>query len=484
VDEDPADLLADGWLCCGHIDNGMMPDMRRHLVGVGVGVGAAVVGGLWCQATFAAAPFELANHPRIDPAKFRVTTFASGLAYPTGMLKQSDGSLLVAINDPTGGRYYASTGKLLRLTDENHDGVADDAGTYLNTSLPGAIVQMRRAGDLLIVNSALASGGSINILRAGPTPTSPFAAAQMHDTYALAVRPTATSNMYDVYFNVGSRNNATNDATTIAASGLINANLNPESIYRFTLTDSGGSSVTATNVQQIARGLRNAAGIAFHPTSGDMYFQENGIDGGSESADPVSADEINVIPAGQLGGPAIPNFGFAGDYIQYRTGTRVGSGGVQPIATFQPFGPSQIEAEGAAEIAFAPPNFPDELNDGMFVGFHGRFSTAGVANEENPLLYLDLATNEYFEFIPNSVPTIGHLDNILATDDALFVSDITSAGNIFTTTAAGAIYQIIAIPDPATAALVPMTIVLSLGGRRRRAASVRSRDHDLHGRHW
>src|ERR671916_666229 len=49
-----------------------------------------------------------------------------------------------------------STGKLLRLTDTNNDGVADDAGTYLNDSLPGAIVQMRRAGNLLIVNSALA----------------------------------------------------------------------------------------------------------------------------------------------------------------------------------------------------------------------------------------------------------------------------------------------------------------------------------------
>ena len=443
--------------------------MRRHLSGTG----AAFLGGLCCHAAFAAAPFELANHPRIDPAKFRVTTFASGLAYPTGMLKQSDGSLLVAINDPTGGRYYASTGKLLRLTDANHDGVADDAGTYLNTNLPGAIVQMRRAGNLLVVNSALAAGGSINILRAGPTPSAPFttvgsislpfAAAQMHDTYALAVRPTGLGDQYDVYFNVGSRNNATNDATTISASGLINANLNPESIYKFTLTDTG-TSVSASGLVQMASGLRNAAGMAFQPGTANLYFQDNGIDGGSESADPVSADEMNVLLPIQAN---TPHFGFAGDYIQYRTGTRVGSGGVQPLVTFQPMGPTQIEAEGAAEIAFAPPGFPDELNDGIFVGFHGRFSTAGVANEENPLLYLDLASNEYFEFIPNSVATIGHLDNVLATDDSLFVSDMTAAGNIFTTTAAGAIYQITAIPEPAGAIWMMVLCAAALRRRRR-----------------
>jgi glucose/arabinose dehydrogenase len=435
----------------------MMPRMRRHLSG------AVLVGGLMCQsasATTPPAPFELAAHPRIDPAKFRVTTFASGLAYPTGMLKQSDGSLLVAINDPTGGRYYASTGKLLRLTDADNDGVADDAGTYLNANLPGAIVQMRRAGDLLIVNSALATGGSINVLRAGPTPSSPFTpvasinlpfpSTHMHDTYALAVRPTGAPGAHDVYFNVGSRNNATNDATTIPATGLINANLNPESIYRFTLTDQG-SSVSASNLLQVAAGLRNAAGMAFQPGTANLYLQDNGIDGTVDPNEPTSADEMNLLLPIQVN---TPHYGFAGDYIQYRTGTRVGSGGVQPIATFQPFGPNQTEAEGAAEISFAPPNYPDGLNDGIFVGFHGRFSAAGVANEENPLLYLDLATNEYFEFIPNSVPTIGHLDNILATDDSLFVSDITSTGNIFTTTASGMIYQIIAIPEPASALIV------------------------------
>jgi glucose/arabinose dehydrogenase len=415
---------------------------------------------LHASLAFAAAPFPLANDPRIDPAQFRVTTFASGLHFTTGVEKLSDGSVLVAISDPTGGTgFYSSTGKLLRLTDTNNDGVADDAGTYLNTGLPGSIVQMRMAGDILVVNSANPAVSKISFLRKGPTPSSPFTSlgsidldfpdggTHMHDTYALAVRPGASANQHEVFFNIGSRNNATNNATQVPATGMLTANLNPESIYRVTMTDTG-SSVSLTGLQQLASGLRNAAGMAFHPTTGDLYFQDNGIDGAAD--EPTSVDEMNIIPAAQIG-TSIPNFGFATDYIQYRTGTRIGSGAVQPIHTFQPLpSPNGSESEGAAEIAFAPSNFPAGLNNGIFLGFHGKFATAGLANEENPLRYYDLLTSESFEFIPNDAANIGHLNNIFATDDSLFISDFNTLGPVFSTTPSGALYQITAIPEPAS----------------------------------
>ena len=34
-----------------------------------------------------------------------------------------------------------------------------------------------------------------------------------------------------------------------------------------------------SNLTRIAAGVRNAAGLAFHPTTGDLYFADNGIDG-------------------------------------------------------------------------------------------------------------------------------------------------------------------------------------------------------------
>ena len=431
--------------------------MRGFLPIMSVGLFAAA------QVATAAAPFALASDSRIDPSKFRVTTFASGLPYTTAMQQLSDGSMLVAVNDPTGGRYYASTGKLLRLTDANHDGVADDAGTYVNTALPGSIVQMRQAGDLLVVNSVLTTGTSINVFRKGATPASPYTAVgsvnfnfpanQAHKTYALAVRPGGAANQYDLFFNVGSRFNAANDAATVPVSGMLGGTVTPESIYRVTLTDTGASA-TMTGLQRIASGLRNAAGLVFHPVTGDLYFQDNGIDGTSNPDEPLSVDEVNVIPVAQIG-TSVPNFGFATDYIQYRTATRIGSGAVQPIVTFQPIpSPNGSESEGAAEITFAPPNFPAGLNSGIFVGFHGKFNDFGVANEENPMRYVDLAGNTSFEFIDNNVPTIGHMDNVLATSDSLFIADINTLGSMINNTPSGAIYQITAIPEPGTLLLL------------------------------
>src|SRR5256885_937757 len=98
-----------------------------------------------CVSLLRADPFALGPDARVDPSQFRVTTFASGLPYyTTGMVQLPDGSFLVAANDSSvGGKFYASTGKLIRFTDNNHDGVADDSGTVLNSGLPGAIVQMR-----------------------------------------------------------------------------------------------------------------------------------------------------------------------------------------------------------------------------------------------------------------------------------------------------------------------------------------------------
>src|SRR4051812_31366632 len=272
----------------------------RHSTYPGV---AAALGPLLIASSIALAqaPFPLASDPHIDPSKFRVTTFASGLAFPTAIQNLSDGSLLVAINDPTGGRFYASTGKLLRLTDTNNDGVADDAGSYLYSTLPGAISTIRQAGNLLIVNSALTAGSSLSILRAGATPSDPytnlgtinfgFPSNQTHKSYGMAVRPGAAPSSYEVYFNVGSRFNATNDSATVPLTGLLAGSVTPESIYRFTLTDNT-SSVSLTSLTKIAAGLRNAAGIAFQPGTGDLYFQDNGIDGLVNPDEPLSADEM------------------------------------------------------------------------------------------------------------------------------------------------------------------------------------------------
>jgi hypothetical protein len=205
-----------------------------------------------------------------------------------------------------------------------------------------------------------------------------------------------------------------------------------------------GTNVTASNLTRIASGLRNATGFLFHPMTGDFYFQDNGIDGlpPADGNEPLSADELNMIPVANLGG-AVEFFGFPTNYIEYRTGRNVGGAGVQPLVAFQPIpSPNGSESEGPNDIVFAPPGFPEGLNNGIFVGFHGKFFGAGIANEENPLVYVDLTTTNYFHFIGNGEPNIGHLDGLLATEDSLFAADLTSNGRLDNGGGRGVIYQI------------------------------------------
>lgn len=91
----------------------------------------------------------------------------------------------------------------------------------------------------------------------------------------------------------------------------------------------------------------------------------------------------------------------------------------------------------------------------MFLGFHGRFTSGGTANEENPLAYADLNTGSYFHFIPGQQPGVGHFDGLLATHDSLFVADLVPTGNPFNGGGAGVIYQIKSLVMPTSP---PLTV--------------------------
>lgn len=405
-----------------------------------------------------AAPFAIGGDPRVDPADFRVTTFATGLNFPYGLQILSDGSLLVASSKPVTTSMFNSVGELIRFEDSDRDGVADGPGTVLFTGLPGVVTAVRAKGDLIFVTSAHSGNERISILRQGATPADNltfvdsidflFPNGWGHRTYGLAVRDTpGPSDRIDLFFNVGAEGNNVSTTNTVSISGLLNASLHGESIYRMTLEDNG-TSVTAINRTQIASGLRNATGLAFDPGTGDLYFSDNGIDTPGMQTEPLSADELNRIPVAQIGGDA-EHFGFSAEYVEYRTGTQIGSGGVPPLVAFQPI-PDPLtgaESEGSTEIAFAPAGFPLGLNDGIFIGFHGQGSLGGIANEENPLVYYDRGTGEYFHFISNEEAAIGHPNSLAAEGFSLFVADLSSTGAL-SGLGTGAIYQIEYVAPP------------------------------------
>ncbi len=408
-------------------------------------------------------PFLIGGDARVDPADFEITTFASGLDFPFGLAVLQDGSLLVGVNSPPlGGSFFGASGALLRLVDADGDGVADSEGDLLYTGLPRFTTSVRLAGDLVFV--ATGSPG-IFVLRQGATPASlltlegsvemSFPVGWSHSTINLTVREEpGQPGRYEVYFNVGSRENNAASAEFIAVTGLMTGSVAADSLYRL-IVDDTGPTLAASGLEQIASGLRNAFGTAFEPLSGDLYIQDNGIDGLIDVNEPLSADELNRIPKESIGG-TVENFGFPNRYVEYRTGTLIGSGGIDPDIAFQliPM-PNGAESEGPADVVFAPPQFPLGLSEGVFIGFHGRFSTAGLVNEENPLVYVDLDSGTHFHFIANDEPNIGHPDTLATSEDALYVADLSSANDL-STAGSGSVYRILARPSAVPA--------VSLGG--------------------
>ena len=272
-----------------------------------------------------------------------------------------------------------------------------------------------------------------------------FPASWEHKSYALAARraPGGPANAYHLYFNVGSSANFSESTAPIGLSGLLQGTMQGASIYRVTVTDTGNGA-TVSNLTQIAKGLRNAAGMDFHPATGDLYFEDNGIDGLQTRDVPLSADELNRVATADLG-RIVPDFGFPNDYIDYDTGQRVGSGGVQPLVTFRPLPcdscPGDVaQSEGPSGIIFAPPSFPSYVNNGVFIGFHGRFNAPPSTNEENPLVFWDLGTGQYFHFI--EAFQLGHGDQLLSTEDSLFIADMAANGSLNTNGGSGVVYQI------------------------------------------
>lgn len=427
---------------------------------------AAVAAALLSQA--AAAPFTLQG-PGVNAGDFRVTTFASGLSYPLGMAELPDGSLLVTLVANSGFFSGTNPGRLVRYTDANQDGIADGAGTILHAGLPNSLSSLRVAGNLVFLTGP---PHPIMVFRMGATPADPLTLAgkliitypggwtiNYHQHSELAVRKTpGFANRYDIFFQVGAKANfaATTDTATLTNDNIpgVDGGLAGDSIHMITIADNG-SSFTAISRTQIASGLRNAAGMDFHPATGDLYFQDNGIDA-LTGTDQHGADELNRIVRADLGG-AVEFFGFPANYTAYRTNTFVGGAGIPPLINFQPIpNPATgAKSEGPNQISFAPPGFPDGLNNGLFIGFHGRFNSGGTANDENPLVYANPATADYFHFIAGQQTGIGHLDGLLATRDSLFVADLATNGSLFADSNTGAIYQIKSLVTPSPP---PLTI--------------------------
>jgi hypothetical protein len=396
------------------------------------------------------------NSLALDPSLFNVTDFAGGLQGPISAVQLSDGSIAIA-------SYWTG---IQRFTDSTGSGVADGPGTTIYGAI-GAHTGLVQAGNYYIDGNSGdfiggTSGPSITILKPAADPAAPltavgslqfsFPANWEHNQMGIATRPTpGQPGSYDLVFNVGAEFNDQPSTDKVQVSGLANATLTGDSLYAVTINLNGPQPV-ASNLRQIATGIRNVIGMGFQPGTGDFYFADNAIDGpGPDGDEPPQSDEIDLIPSSEFGeGPPI-NFGYPDCYIQYRTGAQIGSGCVQPFFAIQPIPNGTLlgsESEGPAQLVFAPPDFPAGFNNGIFIGFSGKGSVTGPANEENAVGYFDFTTGTYIHFSENSQQGVYQPIGLLATSDALYISDF--GGTTYEVTAA--------TPEPESAILVALAL--------------------------
>lgn len=419
-------------------------------------------------------PLTAATLFQTPPTGLQISEFATGLNFPTSLVQLPDASILVAATAPTGAsdftNFYFGSGQLARFSES---GSPVGVNPVLS-GLPGPVTSVRTLGNLVAVATAgdgtfpgLASA-DISFFSMGTTPYSlvgslhfsyPITDAAVSLTMATRSIP-GSPGQFELVFGLQAGNTTGASVGAVTMSALVSAALPAGALYRMVVDTTSGSPVVQAPVQ-IASGLRNAGGILIDP-DGNVYFNDNGYE--DSLGTPVSADELNVITAAQvLAGSTF--FGYAGNYTDANTGSFIGGAGAQALAAFLNLG--GVNPVGAAEIVLAPSGFPTGWNNGLFIGFHGNFTTAGGANLQNPVLYYSFDTHTFTTFISAGRDGVGHLDALWATSNALYLGDF-SSGNGFAANS-GVVYKIEALPEPGTLVLGMLGFGLLAPLARRRA---------------
>ena len=302
--------------------------------------------------------------------------------------------------------------------------------------------------DLVFVTSVESQRERIQILRA----TSDWSGAYVllgeiifdftnfaHQSYGLAVRsapndPAVTETLLQHSAPVVT----TQQVGTPQSSGLLETSLPDAGLY---VTPGIGDRKGADDLPNRSRSppdCGNAMAFGFHPETGDLWITDNGIDGFEDVWSSYSADELNVIRPPRS--EARSRIGFPYTYTLYATGEVVGSGGIQPVVAFVPLGGA--ENEGVASLAFIPASFASGFGHGVVVGFHGQYDMWGPANEENALLFVDLATLTVSTLVAPGSPGVGHLDSLAAGENAIFVADMCDGSSLAVSQPCGTIYRL------------------------------------------
>ncbi len=273
----------------------------------------------------------IAGHDLFVPAGFTISLFADNLG----------GVRFLALGP--GDVVYASRpgkGVVLRLPDANHDGVADTAITVVSGLNQPFGLAFR--GDTLYVAETnevvrfTPGGGGWSATKAVLVPNLPSGSG--HSTRTILFGPDNA-----MYVAIGSSCNLCEESDPRRAA-----------VVRYNL-DGSGEHVFAT-------GLRNSVGLAFNPTTGELWATNNDRD---NLGDDLPPEHLNIIKAGKY-------YGWPQCYLPNKPNPEYSDAncaGVEPPAL-------TVQAHSAPlGLAFyTGTRFPADYRGDAFMTFHGSWN--------------------------------------------------------------------------------------------------------------
>jgi len=275
------------------------------------------------------------------PEGFRVSLFAEGMEEARSLALGSDGTLYVGTRGAQGA---PSVGKVYGIPDLNSDGVGDEVVTILEgLNYPNGVAF--HDGDLYVaeLNRILryedVSAATLSSMPDAQVVVDGLPNDYMHGWKFIDVGPDNK-----LYIPVGAPCN------TCEVDGYYGT------ILRVNLDGS--------DLEIYARGVRNSVGFDWHPTTGNLWFADNGRD---LWGDDIPPEELNrVVQAGQ-------HFGFPYRYGQTLVdddfSSSIDEGGFVPPVLELP-----AHNAGLGIEFYRGAQFPVEYRNQLFAAYHGSWN--------------------------------------------------------------------------------------------------------------
>ena len=268
---------------------------------------------------------QIAGHELEVPTGFNVNLFAQGLDGARALALAPDGAVFVTLS---------GNGEIIRLEDADGDGVADAQSIVLSgLSYPFGLAFR---GDTLYFAEQTA------VRRLDPGARTPVTLIRNlprdgHLTRTIAFGP---DNL--LYVAIGSSCNVCDDPLPRAAVTRYNLN--------------------GTNPRTFATGLRNSVGLAFHPTTGELWANNNDRD---DLGDDLPPEHLNILRDGKW-------YGWPQCYLPGQANPEypdADCSGVEPPAiTFQ------AHSAPLGLVFYTGTMFPAEYQGDAFMTYHGSWN--------------------------------------------------------------------------------------------------------------